>query len=373
MPSGRVPGAAPVGGVPGEERVQPGVVGLSTAVVHAMFDGIHAKLAADGGVLVSSADIHEVDRIARRAEALRLALVAKADAQQAHRRFGHSSTSAWVAATTRSGGASAQRDVVLATALADGLDLTREAFQAGEVSVSNVGIVVRTMNKLPTTLSPVEREKVHTCLVRDAKQLNPGTFDRAAKVALAAAEKTAADVADHLEAQLLDEERRAYRSSTVTLRDLGNGTTELRALLPTTVAGILRKVLQSMTAPRRDHLRHAAEKALADGQTPAGCFTDGSVAADLLRATGTDEHSPFGTVGAGTTGATGGHGRAAFGTAAAGRPGRRALADTGLRGGTRTGPTSTGPNAAAERSPNSSSTWTPRNSPGKSPPPSSSP
>ena len=243
-------GVAPVGGVSKDQRVQPGVVGLSTAVLHAMFDGIHAKLAADGGVLVSSADIHEVDRIARRAEALRLALVAKADAQQAHRRFGHSSTSAWVAATTRSGGASAQRDVVLATALADGLDLTREAFEAGEVSVSNVGIVVRTMNKLPTTLSPVEREKVHTCLVRDAKHLNPGKLDRAAKMALAAAEKTAADVADHLEAQLLDEERLAYRSSTVTLRDLGNGTTELRALLPTTVAGILRKVLQSMTAPR---------------------------------------------------------------------------------------------------------------------------
>ncbi len=298
-------GVAPVGGVSKDQRVQPGVVGLSTAVLHAMFDGIHAKLAADGGVLVSSADIHEVDRIARRAEALRLALVAKADAQQAHRRFGHSSTSAWVAATTRSGGASAQRDVVLATALADGLDLTREAFQAGEVSVSNVGIVVRTMDKLPTTLSPVEREKVHTCLVRDAKHLNPGTFDRAAKVALAAAEKTAADVADHLEAQLLDEERRAYRSSTVTLRDLGNGTTDLRALLPTTVAGILRKVLQSMTAPRRDHLRHAAEAALVDGQTPAGCFTDGSVAADLLSATTTHEHPAFGVGASTSTGVSG--------------------------------------------------------------------
>jgi hypothetical protein len=315
MPSGRVSSAASAepsapaagfaaGGVQSDERVTPRVAGFPTTLVHTTFDRIHARLAAasDGGLVISSADIHEVDRIARRAEALRLALVAKADAQQVHRRFGHSSTSAWVAATTRSGGASAQRDVVLATALADGLDLTREAFEAGEVSVPNVGIVVRTMNKLPKTLTPVEREKVQTSLVRQAAHLNPGKFDRAAKVALAAAEKTAAEVADHLEAQLLDEERRAYRSSTVTLRDLGNGTTELRALLPTTVAGILRKVLQSMTAPRRDHLRHAAEKALADGQTPAGCFTDGSVAADLLSATGT-----CGT-GAGahtTTGATG--------------------------------------------------------------------
>ena len=44
----------PSGWVPGEGRVRPGVVGLSTAVVHAMFDGIHAQLAADGGVLVLS-------------------------------------------------------------------------------------------------------------------------------------------------------------------------------------------------------------------------------------------------------------------------------------------------------------------------------
>ncbi|HMT90006.1 MAG TPA: hypothetical protein PKC73_10235, partial [Dermatophilaceae bacterium] len=58
-------GSMPAGVASGEERVQPGVVGLSTAVVHATFDGIHAQLsAADGGVLVSSADIHEVDRIA---------------------------------------------------------------------------------------------------------------------------------------------------------------------------------------------------------------------------------------------------------------------------------------------------------------------
>ena len=315
-------GAVAVGGVQSDERVTPRVVGLPTTLVHTTFDRIHARLAAsDSDVVISSADIHEADRIVRRAEALRLALVARADQQQVHRRFGHSSTSAWVAATTRSGGAAAQRDVVLATALAEGLEQTREAFHAGEVSVSNVGIVVRTMSKLPKTLTPVDREKVQTSLVRQAAHLNPGKFDRAAKVALAAAEKTAAEVADHLEAQLLDEERRAYRSSTVTLRDLGNGTTELRALLPTTVAGVLRKVLQSMTAPRRDHLRQAAEKALADGQTPAGCFTDGSVAADLLRATSTSSHgcpgisgpaaggtaagTSFGAGAAGTTGTTG--------------------------------------------------------------------
>ncbi len=266
-----------------------------------MLDLVFARLAdPEVGVVVSSADVAEVDRVARRVEALRLALVARADAQQVHRRSGHSSTSAWVASVTRSGGAAAQREVGLATALAGGLDRTREAFEAGEVSGSNARIVVKTMDKLPKTLTSVDREKVEAALVRDARRLEPGRLDRAAKMALAAAEKTAAEVADHVEQQLLDEERRAYRLATVTMHDLGDGTTKLAATLPTPAAKMLGKVLQSMTAPRRDHLRKAAEAALADGQTPAGCLDDGSVAADLLSATGTHEHPAFGA-GAQTT------------------------------------------------------------------------
>jgi hypothetical protein len=296
MPSGGLPAGAAVGGVLGGVAVSPMVVGVATSAVHAAFDRILAQVSAlEVGVVISSADVQEADRVVRRAEAVRSALVAAADRQQVHRQWGHSSTSAWMAAATRSGGAAAQQEVVLATALAGGLDRTREAFESGRVSKRNAGIIVKAMDKLPEGVTLADREKVESALVRDAAHMNPGLLDRAAKVALAAAEKTAAEVADHLEQQLLDEERRAYRSSTVTLRDLGNGTTELRALLPTTVAGVLRKVLQTMTAPRRDHLRKAAEKALADGQTLAGCLDDGSVAADLLGSTGTHKHPSFGT------------------------------------------------------------------------------
>ena len=65
------------------------------------------------------------------------------------------------------------------------------------------------------------------------------------------------------------------------MHDQGDGTTKLSAVLPTPAAKTLGKVLQSMTAPRRDHLRKAAEAALTDGQNSAGCTSDGSVAADL--------------------------------------------------------------------------------------------
>ena len=300
-------GGMPCGGRLGGALEGPSVAGVSTTVVHATCDQILARLSSpEAGVVVTSVDVQEVDRLARRVEAVRLALVAAADRQQVHRRCGHSSTSAWVASATRSGGAAAARDVALATALADGLDRTRVAFEAGEVSRSNAGIIARTMGKLPETIAVVDRERVESALVRDARRLDPGRLDRAARMALAAAEKTAAEVADHVEAQLVDEERRAYRLATVTMQDLGDGTTKLAATLPTPAAKALGKVLQTMTAPRRDHLRKAAEAALADGHTPAGCLDDGSVAADLLSATGTHEHPSFGAGSQGTSG-TGAH------------------------------------------------------------------
>ena len=137
MPSG----AVSRGGSP--SRGSAVVVGVSTGGVHAFVDQVHARLADPAaGVVVGAADVGEVERIARRVEALRLALVARADRQQVHRRTGHSSTSAWVASATRSGGADAARKVQLATALdGEGLAVTRAAFDAGDVSSRSAGII----------------------------------------------------------------------------------------------------------------------------------------------------------------------------------------------------------------------------------------
>jgi len=311
MPSGAVSrGGSPAGG-------SAAVVGVPTDALHAVVDQVQARLAdPDAGVVVGAADISEVERIGRRVEALRLALVARAERQQVHRRTGHSSTSAWVASASHGDGAHAARDVVLATSLAgEGLAVTRAAFDAGDVSGRCAGIIASTMDKLPETLTEVERAKVETSLVQKAQQLNPGRFYRAAKFALADAERSAAEVAEHVEAQLLDQETRAYRLATVTMQDLGDGTTKLHALLPTFTARMLGKVLQSMTAPRRDHLRKAAEALLVDGQTAAGDLADGSVAADLHASTRQTAHSN--TAGAAFGIATPA-GSVAFGQAAAG-------------------------------------------------------
>ena len=244
-----------------------GLVAGRTGIVHSVLDKIHVRI-GEPGAQVTTADIEEVERIARRVEAVRLALVAAADREQVHRRAGHTSTAAWVAGATRTGGAAAQREVVLATALDAGLEQTRAALQAGDMSSRSAGIIASTMSKLPDDLTDTERERVEASLVRDAQRMTPGKLHQAALVVLAAAERTAEQVADHVETQLLDEERRAYAAATVTMHDQGNGTTKLSAVLPTHAAKTLSKVLQSMTSPRRDHLRKASEAALADGQTP---------------------------------------------------------------------------------------------------------
>lgn len=241
-----------------------------------------ASEVSDESQTVSGADVQEMDRIIRRMEAAKLALIAKADRQEVRRRSGAASTSAWVATLTNASGGGACCDVALATALDESLPATKAAFGAGEVSRTNAGIVADTMAKLPDTLSEPERVRVEEAMVRDAKRLPPGRLRRAGLVAIGAAQRSAAAVAQHQEGQLVDQERRAYAASYLSMYDRADGTTKGEFVVPTGAAHVLRKVVQSMTSPRRNHLNATAEAGLADGQQPAGDLADGSVAAGLF-------------------------------------------------------------------------------------------
>jgi hypothetical protein len=248
--------------------------------VHDALDGVQAAI-RDDRLEVTSRDVEELERIQRRVEAARLALIAKADRQQVRRRSGASSTSSWVAGVSRSTGGQASRDVTLATTLEAELPATRTALGAGELSAQHAGIIADTMGRLPESLTDEERTKVETSLVRDAKRLDPSRLRRAGLVALGAAERSAEEVAGHQEDVLADQERRAFAAAFLTMHDNGDGTTAGRFMVPTGPAQVLRKVLESMTAPRRNHLNKAGERGLADGQGPAGDVDDGSAAATL--------------------------------------------------------------------------------------------
>jgi hypothetical protein len=110
----------------------PVVAGL--AEVHALLDAMHTDaavpLAAGGHARV----VADLDRAARRIEALKLKVVAAADKAGAARDAGFTGTEAWVARQTTTSRSTAARDVVLARELSAGHDATAAALDAGLVS-----------------------------------------------------------------------------------------------------------------------------------------------------------------------------------------------------------------------------------------------
>ena len=205
-------------------------------------------------------------------------MIAQADRDHTAQQTGAASTSAWVATTTHSGSAAASAQVTLATALADELPVTREALAQGSVSTAAASIIADTMRHLPDDLTPEERTRVEEHLVEDAQHLDPARLRKRATLALADAGRSAVEAADHQEAVLEEQKRRAYNASRLTLHDNPDGTTTGRFTVPHSAGAILRKILQSMTAPRRDQ-QHTPGEAPAD---------EGSSAADAVRARNTD-------------------------------------------------------------------------------------
>lgn len=235
------------------------------AWLHRQIDRIADAVGTEAG-LIGAGEVAEVERAIRRLEGVKLGLVARADREQAHRRHGATSTSAWLADLTRSGGASASAQVSLAAALDSGLDATRSALSAGEVSARSAAIIAQAMHDLPDDLTAQDRLSVESALVRDARRLDPAKLRRRATLALADAQRSAAEAAAHQERVLLDQERRAYQCASITFHDRGDGTTRGEFVVPTGAAHVLKKVLEAMTAPRRARrfTQESAEGSVAD-------------------------------------------------------------------------------------------------------------
>ena len=220
------------------------------AAVEREVDGL--SQAAGRVTTVDRGDVEGVERLIRRLEAVKLSMIAVAERSRVAMRTGSANTAAWVSQATRSGSGVAAGQVALATALDNGLDATKAALAEGSVSARHAAIIVDTMSSLPESLASAERDRVESSLVRQARQLEPGRLRHAATMALAAAEKSAAEVAAHQERVLQDQERRAYAAARFTMHHRGDGTTTGSFLVPTGSAQVLQKVLRSMTAPRRD-------------------------------------------------------------------------------------------------------------------------
>ena len=215
--------------------------------VHAVLDTVDAGAVGT----VSGRDVAQVDAAIARLESLKLRLVAAADQQDAGPCAGMSGTSAWLAAHTRSWGGKAAADVLLATALEESLPVTKEALAAGAVSTSHAAVIAHTTSRLPESLTEEERAKVESALVRQAKHVDPARLRRAARRALLAAERTAAEADAHEDAELRSEEVHAEARVRLTMHDNRDGTITGHFTVPTLAGSILRKTIQQMASPRR--------------------------------------------------------------------------------------------------------------------------
>ncbi|HEV7148231.1 MAG TPA: DUF222 domain-containing protein [Pedococcus sp.] len=213
----------------------------------------------------AGATLLELDRALARLHALRLSLVAAAHHSGVASHAGMTGTGAWLAAQTRSDGATAAADLRLATALEHDLPATREALAAGEMSTQHAEVIAATAAQLPPGLTTEETTAIESALVARAKVVDPRTLRKTARRALSIAQRTDSEVDAHEDQVLRTQEERAWARSRLTMRDHGDGTTSGCFTVPTLAAAILRKTVQQLASPRR-----FADRAAAQGATTAG-------------------------------------------------------------------------------------------------------
>ncbi len=224
--------------------------------------------------------IGELERAVTRLQALKLSLVAVVDKTDVATDAGMTGTGAWLAARSRTDGASAAKEVRLATALDQGLAVTGAALGEGVLSTEHAHVIAHTAQQLPAGLDAAERAAIERSLVAVAKRVDPVALRKAARRALAAAERDQAQVDAHEDALLRTEEDQALAKTRLTLHDNQDGTITGHFTVPTLAGQILKKVIQQITSPRR-----FAQRAAKDAKTHAARHGDDLTAAQVAEAT----------------------------------------------------------------------------------------
>ena len=221
------------------------------AEVHGVLDGMHAGAAQPLVTGEHAYVVAELDRAARRIEALKMKVVAAADRAGTAKNAGFTDTNAWVAKTTTVSRTDAAREVALATELASGHGVTAEALDAGLVSPGHAAVIVQATGQLPETVSSEQRGVVEAVLVEKAARFSPDQLRRVARRAIEAVEPDQSVVDAHENEQVRTEEQAARDKCSFTLHDNGDGTSTGHFTVPALAAAILAKILDTMTAPRR--------------------------------------------------------------------------------------------------------------------------
>ena len=220
-------------------------------------DRMYASAAEPLSVSEVPSVVADQNRIVRRVEAVKLRVLAQGAASSAAADAGFASTGSWLAQQTRTTGRDASRQVALAGRL-ESAQRTGAALAAGDLSADHAAVVTDALSKLPDRVIDEQRSLVEAELVCKAARLDPGELRKHARRALAAIEPDPAVVDAHENALLASEEEAARAKTKLMLHDNGDGTTSGHFTVPSLAGDILRKVLDAMTAPRRQGARAVA-------------------------------------------------------------------------------------------------------------------
>ncbi|KQZ89027.1 hypothetical protein ASD62_06630 [Phycicoccus sp. Root563] len=262
--------------------------------MHAVLD--RCERAADLSGQAASVLIDDVDRAVTRLQALKLDLVAAVDRADLASDSGMTGTAAWLAARSRTDGATAAKEVRLATALGEGLRATRAALAEGRLSTEHAHVIARTAHQLPAGVDDAERASIERSLVAVARRVDPVALRKAARRALASAQRSQAEVDAHEEAVLRAEEEQALAATKLTLHDNRDGTITGHFTVPTLAGQILKKVIQQIASPRR-FAQRAAQDARARAAECGSDLSDARVAEATwarFRAEGLDWSQKYG-------------------------------------------------------------------------------
>lgn len=197
--------------------------------------------------------LQALSRAEARVTALRLRVLAAADRANTAALSGAASTGQWAATVANADQARTHRDVGLAEGLGHRA-AARAALTAGSISAEHAAVIVQTDRNLPRHVTMTQRESVEAALVAKAQTLSPSSLRKVARRALAEIEPDEAVVDAHENDLVATEEERARAATRLTLHDNADGTVSGHFTVPATQGQLLRKILATITAPRRGRL-----------------------------------------------------------------------------------------------------------------------
>ncbi len=193
-----------------------------------------------------------LDRVDARLAELRMRVLVGADRSEVGADSGATSTATWLAQATRQTRARCAASVRLATELDESFLSTRQALAAGQVNLDQARVIVEAVNLLTNEYDDLPsgtpgRAEEH--LLQLAAVFDTVTLRRLGKRLF---EVVCPEAADQAEGERLAlEEERARRLAMFSTRDNGDGTVDGRFRLPVLHTELLKKALESLTAPRR--------------------------------------------------------------------------------------------------------------------------